>query len=508
MAFLNSDELPLARAISQLTFCNPFVPQRMEFERAVLGDDYVASDTSWNFPTTGQVERPNETRAREKVSAFVATLRRRMAGNAAPSLQEWRLYQDAVVHYLYYALEGDFYRTLADSKNSPGYAALYARYLELFHDLLEKPAAGRACHYRAEHLFACCYQVTRAFQGIYRSIIGFSPCMIDLRAKVWQSIFTHDMRLYQLELYDKMGDIATLIIGPSGTGKERVAQAIAQARYLPFNAATKRFADVPENLFSTTVLSALSPHLIESELFGHARGSFTGALGDRKGRLESCPPHGSLFLDEIGDADEQIQVKLLRVLQYRIFERVGESVPRTFRGKIIAATNHDLARDMHSGKFRQDFYFRLCSDVIATPSLRQQILEAPEDVDNLINFITQRFIPGEHDRRTLNAAVKLWITDHPDYAWPGNFRELEQCVKNILVRRDYQPPELSPGDNPSPDLARIGDGVMTERELLNFYTRLVYQKVGTYESAARSLGIDRRTVKSRVSRPGDPSPRQ
>ena len=499
MALLNSDELPLAGAISQLTFCNPFVPQRRELERAVLGDDYVASDTSWNFPTTGQMERPNETRTREKVAAFVATLRRRMAGKAVPSLQEWRLYQDAVVHYLYYALEGDFYRTLADSKSNAGYAGLYARYLEIFHDLLEKPAAGRACHYRPEHLFACCYQVTRAFQGIYRSIIGFSPCMIDLRAKVWESIFTHNMRLYQLELYDKMGDIATLIIGPSGTGKERVAQAIAQARYLPFNTATKRFADVPEKLFSTTVLSALSPHLIESELFGHARGSFTGALADRKGRLESCPPHGSLFLDEIGDADEQIQVKLLRVLQYRVFERVGDSVPRTFRGKIIAATNHDLAHDMHSGKFRQDFYFRLCSDVIATPSLRQQFTQAPEDVDNLINFITQQFIPGEHDRRKLNADVKLWITDHPGYAWPGNFRELEQCVKNILVRRNYQPPELSPGDDQSPDLTRIRNGVMTEQELLNFYTRLVYQKAGTYESAARSLGIDRRTVKSRVS---------
>ncbi len=153
MALLNSDELPLAQAISQLTFCNPFLPQRMELERAVLGDDYVTSDTSWNFPTTGQMERPNETRTREKVAAFVTTLRQRMAGKAAPSLQEWRLYQDAVVHYLFYALEGDFYRTPTDSKSNADYAGLYARYLEIFHDLLEKPAAGRACHFRAEHFF-------------------------------------------------------------------------------------------------------------------------------------------------------------------------------------------------------------------------------------------------------------------------------------------------------------------------------------------------------------------
>ena len=93
----------------------------------------------------------------------------------------------------------------------------------------------------------------------------------------------------------------------------------------------------------------------------------------------------------------------------------------------------------------------------------------------------------------------ITITDHPDYAWPGNFRELEQCVKNILVRRGYQPPELSHGDKQSGQFTKIRDGLMTEEELLNFYTTLVYQKVGTYESAARSLGIDRRTVKSRVS---------
>ncbi len=227
MTLLNSDELHLAQAISQLTFCNPFLPQRMEFERAVLGSDYVASDTSWNFPTTGQDERPNEKRTRDKVASFVSTLRGRMAGKLTPGVQEWRLYQDAVVHYLYYSLEGDFYRALAPGKTGTEFAGLYARYLEKFNDLMDVPAKGRACHFRAEHLFACCYQVTRAFQGIYRSIIGFSPCMIDLRAKVWESIVTHDMRLYQLELYDKMGDIATLIIGASGTGKERVAQAVA-----------------------------------------------------------------------------------------------------------------------------------------------------------------------------------------------------------------------------------------------------------------------------------------
>jgi hypothetical protein len=499
MALLNSSERRLAEAISSLTFCNPFVPGRMELERAVLDGDYIVSDRSWNFPLTGQDQRPNETLLRNKVAAFITALRRRMTEKKGPDSREWQLYQDSVVHYLYYFLEGDFYRSMADGKTKPDYSAVYARFLEQFQRLLRFAGQERRCGYQPEHLFACCYQVTRAFQGIYRSIIGFSPCMIALRARVWESIFTYDMRIYQQELYDKMGDIATLIIGASGTGKERVAQAIAQARYLPFNAATGRFAELPENLFSTTVLSALSPHLIESELFGHVRGSFTGALQDRKGRLESCPPHGSLFLDEIGDADPQIQVKLLRVLQYRTFERVGESVPRMFQGKIIAATNRDLRSDMQTGKFREDFYFRLCSDVINTPSLRQQIAEAPEDVENLINFITQKLIAAQSDRQRLNADVKAWIQRHREYAWPGNFRELEQCVKNMLLRRNYQPPELISPDPVLRQLERIKNGAMTEAELLRVYTTLVYQRTGTYEAAARNLGIDRRTVKSRVA---------
>src|SRR4030095_10303350 len=110
--------------------------------------------------------------------------------------------------------------------------------------------------------------------------------------------------------------------------------------------------------------SALSPTLIESELFGHRRGAFTGAVQDRAGWLEVCPATGTVFLDEIGELDPAIQVKLLRVLQSRTFQRLGDTRDRPFLRKLIAATNRDLGREMAAGEFRKDFYYRLCSDFV------------------------------------------------------------------------------------------------------------------------------------------------
>src|SRR5205807_3458271 len=128
-----------------------------------------------------------------------------------------------------------------------------------------------------------------------------------------------------------------------------------------------------EQAFFPINISALSPTLVESELFGHRRGAFTGAIADRKGWLETCPASGSVFLDELGDLDPEIQVKLLRVIETRTFHPVGDTASRQFQGKLIAATNRNLAADIPKGRFREDLYYRLCSDQIATPSLAEQV---------------------------------------------------------------------------------------------------------------------------------------
>ena len=179
-----------------------------------------------------------------------------------------------------------------------------------------------------------------------------------LRASIWQSVFTHDMRAATGACCTGEWAISpTLITGPSGTGKELIARAIAGSRYVPFDAERMEFADAAGESFLPINIAALSPALIESELFGHRRGSFTGAVGDRKGWLEACPPAGSVFLDELGEMDLSIQVKLLRVIETRRFSAVGDTVAREFQGKLIAATNRDLPAEIRAGRFREDLYY-------------------------------------------------------------------------------------------------------------------------------------------------------
>src|SRR6185369_1282817 len=136
-------------------------------------------------------------------------------------------------------------------------------------------------------------------------------------------------------------------------------------------------------------ISALSPTLVESELFGHRRGAFTGAVADRRGWLETCPDLGSVFLDELGDMDPAIQVKLLRVIETRTFHPVGDTAARQFRGKLIAATNRDLSAAMAKGQFREDLYYRLCSDQISTPSLAEQLAASPGVLRELVFYMAR-----------------------------------------------------------------------------------------------------------------------
>ncbi len=168
-----------------------------------------------------------------------------------------------------------------------------------------------------------------------------------------------------------MNDFSTLITGPSGTGKELVARAVALSAFIPFTLKTMTFADDFNDLFTPLQLSAMSQQLIESELFEHKKGAYTGALSDRIGWLEQCSNYGTVFLDEIGEINEEVQVKLLRVLQTRTLQRLGDTNYRQFNGKIIAAINKNLLNAIQDGSFRCDLYYRLCSDIIQTPSLKE-----------------------------------------------------------------------------------------------------------------------------------------
>ena len=236
-----------------------------------------------------------------------------------------------------------------------------------------------------------------------------------------------------------MGDVTTLVIGPSGTGKELVARSIGLARYIPFDPAGGCFAESFAESFHAVNLSALSPTLIESELFGHRKGSFTGAVVDRQGWFEVCPPLGTVFLDEIGELDPTIQVKLLRVLQSRGFQRMGETSDREFHGKIIAATNRDLAAAMRGGQFREDFYYRLCADVIHTPSLREQLAEAPDDLPAILDALAAA--PHVKAEGLMTMAP---YSDDPDDSRPY-FAQLRVIMERIPALEHFTPRHLSMG---------------------------------------------------------------
>jgi transcriptional regulator with AAA-type ATPase domain len=499
MAFLSAGERRFLSAVSQLAYCNPFLPERPEFERAALGDDYVEGEPVWSRPTMDP-ERPraNVWRIADRLEAMLEPLRSRLFSGEA-NAQDLLLYEDGVLHLLYNRFYPKFFATGfgGDSTKDKGARwAFYRDFLADWHHFFPEGAALPTRHDPA-HTFACFRQIQRAFEQIFRDIIGGSMPAAKLRAAVWQSIFTHDMRRYRRTLYGRMTDFATLVTGASGTGKELVARAIAQSRYLPFDDKKLLFADDVAAFFPINI-SALSPTLVESELFGHRRGSFTGAVGDRKGWLETCTQFGSVFLDELGDMDPAIQVKLLRVIETRTFHAVGDTGSRKFLGKLIAATNRDLAADIKSGRFREDLYYRLCSDQITTPTLAEQLADAPQILGELIMFMARRVAGAEGDE--LAAEVTTWIERNlePDYAWPGNYRELEQCVKNVMIRRDYRPSRSAATDPVDEFVNRLRAGRLTADEALSYYSTIVYRQTGSYEETARRLGIDRRTVKSRI----------
>ena len=204
-----------------------------------------------------------------------------------------------------------------------------------------------------------------------------------------------------------------LILGESGTGKELVARAVHS------------FSNRAKNPFVPVNCAAIPSELLESELFGHEKGAFTGAVTAHKGRFELAQ-HGTIFLDEIGDMDLQMQAKLLRVLQERVFERVGGTKPIQADVRIVAATHRNLEEMVSNGEFREDLFYRLNVFPIDMPPLRRRV----EDIPALICAITDRLKRDNGTNFSLtNDAVKILA----NYPWPGNVRELSNLIERLSI---------------------------------------------------------------------------
>jgi PAS domain S-box-containing protein len=312
-------------------------------------------------------------------------------------------------------------------------------------------------------------------------------------------------RIFDLVDVVKDTDSTVLITGESGTGKGLFARAIHEL-------SPRR--DKP---FVKVNCAALTETLLESEMFGHVKGAFTGAVADKVGRFEAADG-GTIFLDEIGEISPALQVKLLRVVQDREFERVGSSRTQAVDVRVIAATNRDLKEEMRAGRFREDLYYRLNVIPVTVPPLRERREDLPLLVDHVLKGLRRR---GLDRVRAVSPAAMRCLMEYP---WPGNVRELENvlergavCARGPVlaledladeVREAYRPRGKadSPAGPAPPAPRETGPGgeatvedATGEREWI---VRTLVEHRWNRGAAAAALGVDRTTLWRRMKRLG------
>jgi len=310
------------------------------------------------------------------------------------------------------------------------------------------------------------HQLTREVQALRRKLEEEKPSR--------QFITRNKTMIELLQLAGQVADspLSVLIEGESGTGKELVAQFIHEC------------SERRDKPFVRVNCAALPAELLESELFGHVKGAFTGAVRDRQGRFEMANG-GTVFLDEIAEIPPSIQVKLLRVIQSKEFERVGDSQTRKVDVRIIAATNRNLNEALKAGAFREDLFYRLNAIRLKTQPLRDR----PEDVPLLVQHFIQKASDG-NDIRISSEAMKAIRA----YRWNGNARELEHAIeravllaRNKIIEIEHLPEELRQSfQKPSV--------VLTLEEMEKIHIRRVLEFAKDFSEASTILGIDRDTL--------------
>ncbi|MGB8223997.1 MAG: sigma 54-interacting transcriptional regulator [Polyangiales bacterium] len=491
-------EVRKLEAIGRLGFINPFGDERRELEASILGEQSVAS-SAWSRPLEWSADDPVLRAIQREAEAQMGKAQQRLARGARVSEPERELIRGLALYVLYYRYEQAFYLEItADVASST--IDFYDAFCDDFGRLFEHvgpPTWGTT----PAKVFASFFQIRRAFHFVYHRILGTSRATAALRSSVWESVFTHDPVRYLEHLQGRMHEVSTLILGPSGTGKELVASAIALSGFIELDPGRRRFKADFRNQFHALHLAAMSKMFIESELFGHKKGAFTGAGADRAGHLEGKSPSDTVFLDEIGELDGDVQVKLLRVLQSRTFHRLGDTQAKEFGGKFVAATNRNLSEEMAAGRFREDLYYRLCSDIIQTPTLREQLAGSLDELRHLVTVIIQRALSAVDPDLIDSIVCGIEVSVGASYAWPGNMRELEQCVRNLLIHGRYSPPNTPPPTHGLRALFAEMQGSQANMDrVISAYSTWVYRQTGSFEKAAHALGVDRRTVSKHIDR--------
>jgi hypothetical protein len=405
-----------------------------------------------------------------------------------PSEEEMRVFDEMVLYWLFEKHRVPVCELMHEQPQETHYEC-YQAFLEDFDATIRHPARRQPSEFTPEKTFAVIFQIHRAFYHIFDFIAGGSLEAAQMRADIWQSIFTYDIYRYHRLLFDRMNNVTTLITGESGTGKEVVARTIHEQ------------SPVSSGPFVAINIGGVPENLLESELFGYEKGAFTGAVSRKAGMFELANG-GTLFLDEIGDMPYALQVKILRVLQERSITRLGGTEPIPINARIVCATNKDLESLVREGKFREDLFFRLNVVRIHIPPLR----ERKDDIPLLAAWIIKKINSnmGRHySGLTPEAMEKL-----KNYDFYGNIREMENILERAAIFSDgdlitEDNIELR-GDVLRPARLEEKEGVSgTEGLSLKEIEKQTIEKAlrrweGNRTRAAKELGITRRTLITKI----------
>jgi DNA-binding NtrC family response regulator len=293
-----------------------------------------------------------------------------------------------------------------------------------------------------------------------------------------------------LQLVKQVADTraSVIITGESGVGKEVVADAI------------HHISGRREQPYIKVHCAALTESLLESELFGHEKGAFTGAVARKRGRFELANG-GTIFLDEIGEISQQVQIKILRVLQDKKFERVGGEQTFEVDVRIISATNKDLKQEIEAGRFREDLYYRLNVVNIHVPPLR----ERKEDIPLLAHAFLEEF--SRENKKEIEAIDRSAMQALHNYTWPGNIRELRNCIESAVVMAGGStitpadlPPQIAAGDDT--DYVKIEVGTPLEDAEKEIIQATLNRENGNKTKTADVLGIGRKTLHRKIQEYG------
>jgi two-component system response regulator HydG len=342
---------------------------------------------------------------------------------------------------------------------------------------------GRGARGGAERLVSAALRCYEALD----TLAGSSESLRRVQAAAWSASFGASLASCErLERVIREHDV--IITGETGSGKEAIARAIALGTLGPSSGGPAPFAALN--------IAAVPETLVESELFGHVRGAFTGAGKNRMGHIRSIAS-GCLFLDEVGDLPGTTQSKLLRVMETDVVTPVGSETSFAADVRYVAATHKDLRAMVLAGTFRQDLYERLAGLVIRLPPLR----ERPEDIVPIGSKFAARYLtPEAPEWRRLRAFLRS--SEAQAHPWTGNVRELQNCLRNVLLGLD---PGLSPAHHiplrasPTGLPGAIGQGNATMRQVEDWYLGVVLERAAdNHALAARILGVDRTTVARRA----------